>query len=117
MKATGEQPSYTLFVEAGAEPSVGATQVMQHSLEEIGMNLSIQQLDPASFYELLAAGGYDLVFTSAASAVHDPIEWTNFIFQTQGFWTDAEDNAEMTTLVGEANSTNLYDLREVGLSE
>ncbi|HEX3240841.1 MAG TPA: ABC transporter substrate-binding protein [Solirubrobacterales bacterium] len=103
VKATGEQPNYTLFVEAGAETSVAATQVMQENLEEIGMKLTIQQLDPASFYEPLAAGEYDLNFINASSAVYDPVEWTNSIAQTDSFWTAAENTDEVAALVEEAN--------------
>lgn len=104
VKATGEQPNFTLYVESGNEISSSATQVIQQNLEAIGMKLSIQQLDPATFYEQLGTGHYGLTFLTASSAVHDPIEWTNSINQTDQFWTAAPNGAEVTKVIEESNA-------------
>jgi peptide/nickel transport system substrate-binding protein len=104
VKATGEQPEFTILFGSGEAFYGTIAQVAQQNLEEVGFKVTLKPLDQAAATELLENGEYDVSILSIYSTIPDPTELATFYVGTGALWSGAD-------------TDQINQLGEEGLSE
>lgn len=68
----------TINVGSGDSDEAAMAQILQASLAQIGIKLTIQTLDPATAYSTKDAGNYDMAFSYNTTDIADPDEIIRF---------------------------------------
>jgi peptide/nickel transport system substrate-binding protein len=102
-EGSGESSQVSLKVANGEEYARLAAQIIQESLGEIGLTVSIETFDEASLLEQVSGGEFEATLFGLTSDIVEPSEVTAFYVGLEGFWTGA-DTTRISQLLEEANA-------------
>ncbi|GAA2224579.1 glutathione ABC transporter substrate-binding protein [Herbiconiux moechotypicola] len=98
----------TLLVDGGSQSRDQQAQIIQSSLAEIGLDVSIESVDNATFWTRFPAGDYDFALTTTIADTGDPDNVSSWQVDgngpTQSFHT-FYDNDEVNQLVVDGRTT------------
>jgi peptide/nickel transport system substrate-binding protein len=100
--------SFTLLVSSGNSQYVAAATIIQQQLKQIGITVTLNQLDDAAFHTAFEAFNYQAMINGATNDISDPDEMASFQVDVQdggshSFWT-YYDNPSAIALVREAET-------------
>lgn len=109
----------SVIVEAGDPNQMTSAQVIQENFKAIGITLEMEQVDPGSIYDVLAAKDYDMVFMYCTTDIIDPDQMVRFIGDVDGgfyamySWYHSDELValadEAATINDQAERKALYD--------
>lgn len=70
--------STTIMVTAGKSAYATAAQIIQKSLQQLGIEVKIKTVDGATAGQMQGQGNYDLMLTYFTTDIADPQEWVSF---------------------------------------
>ena len=99
----------TSLLIGGTDTAAGTfAEIAVANLAQIGINLTIDKVDPAQLYDIQSQGGYDMIYQWWASDIVDPNEQLTFMLDpgiggTQSYWS-FYNNAEIVDLLAKGRS-------------
>jgi len=110
--------SSTITIASGNSDQQTIAQIIQSSLAELGIKITIQTLDPSAWYQALQTGNNDLSFSYETTDIVDPDEIIRFVGAYDGgantlysFYKNKQIDAwiqEAATLNNQAERQKLY---------
>jgi peptide/nickel transport system substrate-binding protein len=74
----------TMLIASGNPDQASIAQIMQSELKELGITLTIQQLDPTAQKQARLKSQFDMVAQAWTMDIPDPDEWTSFAVDPTG---------------------------------
>ena len=74
----------TLLIASGSPNQSSIAQIMQAELKDIGITMTIRQLDPTANKKARLASDFDMAWSAWTMDIPDPDEWTSFAVDPSG---------------------------------
>jgi len=74
----------TILINSGNPNEASIAQIMQAELQQLGITLTIRQLDPTANKQSRLKSDFDLTIQSWTMDIPDPDEWTTFVVDPSG---------------------------------
>lgn len=110
----------TLIIDAGDTVASGVASIVKAQLAEIGIDVTIQQVDPGAQAAMIQSYGYDMVYKLFSADTFDDNQYICYVMSNvcgiDAYWS-GYNNPEVETLVTELNSENDLAVRQQKLGQ